>query len=227
MKRWFAENLGWKLFSLAVAVALWLTFVGRPDLVTSIWAPVEYFNVPAELEIVPEFAERVRLEVRGPAGRVRQFEESSPAVVLDLTGIDRPGERTFSITREQVSLPAGLTLVRAAPAQVRLRFDRRLRRVVPVRPQFSDPPPGHRIESVHAEPSELAIVGPESRVRRVQFVETDPVDLRQAAGAQEFQTHVFVRDPEVRLETARVVKVHVKLARRTADTSSDARTGPP
>jgi len=222
MKRRLLENLGWKLFSLAVAAALWLTFVGSPDLVTSLSAPVEYLNAPPDMEIVPESSERVRLEVRGPSVRVRHFETSSPAVVVDLRGVDRPCERTFSITAEQVNLPPGLTLVRAVPAQVRLRFDRRMRAVVPVRVHFSNLPPGYQIESQRVEPPELAILGPESRVREVESVETDPVDLSLAGSVKQFQTHAFVRDPEIRLETSGVVKVQVKLARRAAESSTDA-----
>ncbi len=221
MRRWLLENLGWKLLSLALAVALWLTFVGSPELVTSISAPIEYANVPAELEIVPESAERVRLEVRGPSARVRNFEQSSPAVVLDLAGIDHPGERTFSITADQVKLPAGLNLVRAAPAQVRLRFDRRVRRVVPVRPHFTGLRPGWRIEFQRVEPPEVAILGPESRVHQVDFVETDPIEPAETAGVQQYHSHVFIRDPEVRLENTAVVKVQIKLV-----SASDAGTDP-
>lgn len=226
MKRWLLENLGWKLLSLAVATALWLTFVGSPELVTSLSAPVEYLNAPPDMEIVPESGERVRLEVRGPSARVRHFEASSPAVVLDLQGIDRPGERTFSISRAEVNLPPGLTLVRAVPAQVRLRFDRRMRRVVPVRVQFSNLPPGFYIESYRVDPAELAVLGPESRVKEVEFIETDTVDLSVAESLKEFQTHAFVRDPEIRLENTGVLKVQVKVARRPTEITTDAGAAP-
>ncbi len=218
MMRWALKDIGWKLLSLAIAVALWLTFVESPDLVTSVSAPVEYLNVPQDMEIIPESGDRVRLEVRGPATRIRQFEQSSPAVVLDLSGVDRPGERSFTVTADQVSLPPGLTMVRAAPAQVRLRFERRGRRVVPVRVQIANPPPqGYRIQSQQVEPGEVSIVGPESRVRLIEFVETDPIDLAEVISEREFQTHVFLRDPEVRLEQPTVVKVKVTVARRAVE----------
>lgn len=215
MMNWVLHDAGWKLLSLAISVALWLTFVGSPDLVSSIAAPVEYMNVPPEMEIVPESGERVRLEVRGPVSRLRHFEDSSPAVVLDLGGVERPGERTFTITADQVNLPPGLTLVRAAPAQVRLRFEHRSRRVVPVRLQIANPPPpGYRIQSQQVEPRELEVVGPESRVRLVEFLETDPIDLSEVFSRREFHTHVFLRDPEVRLGLPGIVKVTVSVMRK-------------
>lgn len=214
MKRWLTENLGWKLLSLTVAVVLWLTFVNNPDLVTTISVPVEYANVPADLELRPDAPERVRLEVRGPSTRIHQFENSSPAVVLDLSDIRKPCERTFRITPEQVKLPPGLTLVRAVPAQVRLKLERRLERLVPVRPQILGLPPGLQIVSQMVEPSEMAVVGPESRVRTLDSVETDPVELSATPGEQVLRTQAFLRDPELRLASNGTVTVRVRLAPR-------------
>jgi len=172
-------------------------------------------NVPSDMELVLESPERVRLEVRGPAVRIQQVERATPPVVLDLGGLSGPCERTFSITAEQVRLPPGVVLVRAVPAHVHLRLERRMRRVAPVRPQLGEVPAGYRIEWQQVEPAEVTIVGPESRVRRVEFVETDPVELAPTAGEQSVRTHAFLRDPELRLESNGVLTVRVRLARRS------------
>ncbi|MDW8130291.1 MAG: CdaR family protein [Bryobacterales bacterium] len=214
MKRWWAENLGWKLVSLGIAVALWLTFVNNPEVVSPISVPIEFANVPADLELAADPPERVRLEIRGPARRIQQFESSSPAVVLDLNGVRKPCERTFPITPEQVKLPAGLTLVRAVPAQVRLRLERRLERAVPVRPPAMTVPDGFDIVWQRVEPAELTVVGPESRVRSLDFVDTDPVELLAREGEQAVPTQAFVRDPELRLASSGTVTLHVRLAQR-------------
>jgi len=212
MKGWLLDNLGWKIFSLVTATVLWLTFVNSPDLVTSITAPVEYLNVPADMELIPDTLERIRLEVRGPAARIHQFERSSPAVVLDLREIKGPSERTFNITAEHVRLPPGLTLVRAIPSRVHLRVERRLRRLVPVRAHIVAVPAGFRVESWRVEPAELAVVGPESRVRRVEFVETDPLECTAVAGEQTLRTYAFLRDPELRLESSGALTVRIRVA---------------
>lgn len=211
MIRLLLQNLGWKLFSLLIAVVLWLTFVGSPELVTSVSAPVEYLNVPQDLEIIPDSAERVHLEVRGPSAKIRSFEASGTAVILDLGGVNAPGERTFTINRHQVNMPAGLSLVKAIPAQVRLRFERRISREVPIKVMLSHPAPGYEVTGQHVEPAKATVVGPESRVREMDFVETDPINLSEVVGRQEFQAHLFVRDPQVRLESPVTVRVRVDL----------------
>jgi hypothetical protein len=43
------RNLGWKLLSVALAVLLWITVEGEPELVTVQSVPVYYRNVDADL----------------------------------------------------------------------------------------------------------------------------------------------------------------------------------
>src|SRR5574341_1248763 len=123
--RFLYENLGWKLLALGLAVTLWLAVVGGPGLATLISAPVEFRNFPADLEISSDTPEHVHLEVQGASAPLQSTSESRVAVVLDLAAVHRPGERTFSVDKNNVKLPPGVRLVRAIPAQLRLRFEQR------------------------------------------------------------------------------------------------------
>ncbi|MGA2592327.1 MAG: hypothetical protein ABSH32_20640 [Bryobacteraceae bacterium] len=51
MKKLFTQNVGWKLLSLAAAVLLWIAVASEPELSTFISLPVEYKNLPTDLEI--------------------------------------------------------------------------------------------------------------------------------------------------------------------------------
>jgi len=109
-----------------------------------------------------------------------------------------------------VVLPPGVKLVRAVPSQLRLRFEHRMDRDVPVQIRFSGAPPqGYRIQHVEVQPPRVRVVGPQSRVEQVSSAETDPVDLDAVVGEREFRVHAFVTDPQVRFVSEPVVKVKI------------------
>lgn len=118
------RNLGWKLLAVVLAVLLWIAVEGEPVLVTVQAVPVYYRNVGAALALVSNPPNLVRLELRGPADVLGPDNLSSVAVLLDLGGQTEPGEKVFPISRSVVSLPAGVTFVRADPPQLMLHIDR-------------------------------------------------------------------------------------------------------
>ncbi len=212
MKRVLLDNLGWKLLSLGLAFLLWLTFVSTPEVATSMSAAVQLQDIPSDLEIVSMLPERVQLQIQGSAAKLGAFDLSGMAVVLSLRDVHGAGERTYTIDYHTVRLPFGVRLIRAVPGQLHLVFERRTSREVPVRVRFSRPPPHpYHVRHQEVQPPRLTILGPESRVREVEFAETDPIELPPKAGQSEFRVNAFVRDPQVRFGTPPVVRVKVTL----------------
>jgi YbbR domain-containing protein len=202
------RNIGWKLLSLALAIVLWMAVVGDPELTKSIPAPIEFTSIPKDLEISSDIPEKVRLEIQGPASRLRNLEKA--AVVVNLSSVDRPCERTFPIKETEVDLPSRVVLLRAVPSRLRLRFERVASREVPVEAQFAGPPPeGFRVLRAEVSPSKATITGPESHVNGVAAAKTDAIDLSEVVGEKSFPVSVYVNEPLVRLASAPEVTVKV------------------
>jgi len=124
--RMLTRNLGWKLLAVALAVLLWIAVEGEPELITVQSVPVYYRNVEPVLALVSNPPAAVRLELRGPSDVLGRDNLSKVAVLLDLADVTEPGERTFAISRGNVSLPVGVSFVRSDPPELKLRLDRAL-----------------------------------------------------------------------------------------------------
>jgi len=206
------RNFGWKLISLQAAVALWMSVGTEPELSSFVTVPVEYKDIADDLEISSDTVETVYLELRGPSGEIGNFAGSKAAAILDMSGVQRPGQRTFTITEHSIPLPHGLRLVRSIPSQLRFDFERRATRSVPVQVRFSGTPQkGYEVARYEVNPSSLVIVGPESRVKKLDYAVTDPVDLSSVYGVSEFHTSTFIADPQVRFQSEPQVAVKVTM----------------
>ena len=208
------HNLGWKLLSLAAAFAIWMSVATEPELATLHKVPVEYKGVPDELEVSSDVLEEVTLETRGPAGRLRDLPETRSAVVLDFTSVQQPGTKTFDIDARNVSLPRGLTLVRAIPSQLTFTFERRLTREVPVQVRLSAPHAGYTVVSVEATPAALKIIGPESAVERTQTLGTDPVDITGVVSEAQYRVNTSLTEKLERFQGPSHVIVRVVVKKK-------------
>ena len=214
IKRLVLENFWWKLFSLALSIGLWLTLVGQSERGASVPAEMQYKNVPPDLEISSDPIDRIYLKVRGPASRLTDPYLSQAAVVLDLRAVNAPGEQTFTLDSSDVSLPQGVKVDRVIPSQVRLLFERRVTREIPVTVRFSGTPPkGYSITGIDASPSIIQIVGPESHVNHIKDAETDAIDVSSTVADAAFRVSTFLPDPHVRVLGSPLISVRVKLGK--------------
>lgn len=205
----FTRNLGWKLLSLALAILLWLVIVRSPELTREIPVPVLYQGMPENLIINSDLEQNVRLQIRGPSGELTPQSLTDAMVILDLGNVNEAGSRTYTIRSSNVSLPRGVVLLRAVPSQIRIRFDRRGVRSLPVRPRLSPPPEGYEVGNVVVVPETLRVTGPEENVNSLEYVETDLIDLSKAVGTEEFRVNSHVSDPQVAFDGSPMVSVSV------------------
>ena len=113
-----------------------------------------------------------------------------------------------------MELPAGVTMSRAVPSQIRVKFERRTAKDIPIHITFEGgAKPEYLIKRSEVSPQVLRIIGPESRVNQVMFAETDPIDIRELTGSSVFRAQTFVGDPQVRIDGTGAVTVQIEMER--------------
>lgn len=207
------SNFGWKVLAIGSAILLWSLFVAQTEIATSIPVVVQYRNIPSDLEITADPPERLLLKLRGPVSRLSASQLSGTILLFDLKDISTAGEQTITIGERELGLPAGVELVRVVPSQVRLTFERRAEKIVPVEVRYSGPPPrGYRIVSQNVFPQSVKVIGPEAIVERLESVPTDAINLSTTVGDAEFRVPVYTTDPHLRFEArAPFATVQIKL----------------
>jgi diadenylate cyclase len=203
------HNFGLKLLSLALAVGLWLAVARDPVAEVAVDVPIEFHNIPENLEISSENIPRAQIRVRGPQRVVRRLQTSDVSADIELSAI-KPGERTFDLTTDQIHHPSELEVVQIIPSQLHLAFDARLTRQVPVRPRVvGNFAPGYAIERIVSEPATVTVSGPEKRVEAVEAAITDSVDASGTLDRATFVRHAYVSDPLVQVMNSNPVRVTV------------------
>ncbi len=208
-RRHVLHNFGIKLLSLALAVGLWLAVTRDPVAEVAVQVPIEFRNIPDNLEINTESIPRAEIRVRGPQRIVRRLQPADIYAEIELGGM-KPGERTFDLTAEQVHHPRELEVVQVIPSEFHLTFDTRLVRQVPVRPRvYGTFTAGYRIGRIDADPATITISGPRQRVEAVEAAITDPVDASGTMDHATFVRHAYVSDPLVQVTNPNPVRVTV------------------
>jgi len=209
LERYVFAHFGYKVVSLALAVGLWWALAKDPLAVVEVTVPIEFHNIPANLEISSVNIPEAQIRVRGPERLIHEMRAQDVHVEVDLSGV-KPGERTFDLTARQVRQPHDLEVQQIVPSQVHLTFDLGETRQVPVRPRVTGTfVPGYGIVSVSADPAMVLIGGPKQRVEAVEAATTDPVDVSGSMERSTFMTNAFVPDPLVQIVRPAPVRVTV------------------
>jgi YbbR domain-containing protein len=198
-----------KLVSLLLAIGLWLVVARDPIAEVEIKVPIEFHNLPDNLEIDSASFTEAQIRVRGPERVIHRLQIADVRAEIDLTSV-RPGERTFDLTGRQIHVPQDLEVVQIIPGQFHLSFDDRETRVVEVRPRVTGNfASGMRVAQVIANPPNVVITGPRRRVEAVEAATTDPVEASGTMTRYSSVTQVYVSDPLIQVVHPTPIRVTV------------------
>ena len=208
-QRVFLHNLGLKVVSLLLAIGLWMGVARSPIAEVEMRIPIEYDNLPGNLEIDSANSTEVQIRVRGPERAIHQLQPADVHAEINLATVV-PGERTFDLSNSQIQVPQDLEVVQIIPGQFHLSFDNRETRTVAVRPRVTGNfAGGMRLAQVIADPPNVVITGPRRRVEAVEAAITDPVDASGAMTRATFVTHAYVTDPLIQVAHPTSIRVTV------------------
>jgi hypothetical protein len=115
------KNFGWKMLSLVLAVAFWLTIktvsTERGDQVERLYInlPVQIVSSTTDVRAFKVVPDLVAVTVKGRGDVMKALTDRELHVLVDITSADTSQPFT---RRVQVALPIGVTIVRVDPTEV-------------------------------------------------------------------------------------------------------------
>src|ERR1700690_2292348 len=96
-QRAFVHNIGLKIISLLLAIGLWLVVARDPIAEVEMHVPIEFHNLPNNLEIDSANFTEAQIRVRGPERVIHRLQPADIRAEVNLAKV-QPGERTFDLT---------------------------------------------------------------------------------------------------------------------------------
>ena len=209
LREYVFHNFWLKVMAVLLAILLWWAVARDPRVEIALTVPIEFHNVPSDLEISSEKIPQAEIRVRGPARIVRDLSNADIHPVLDLTGAGI-GEKTFDLTQREIRVENNVEVVQVVPAQFRVSLDKRASREVDVHPRVIGTfAAGFRISETVTDPKKITIIGPEKHVSSIESAITDPVDATGVIGIATFTTNAYITDPLVRVAKPAPIRVTV------------------
>ena len=119
------------LLSLLLVTGIWYNFSRGLETLISLETPIDYMNRDPETEILDTSVNTVNLNISGSGPLIKSIRPDQVMVRIDLKNAVI-GNNTFTITKENISLPPGVNLKRVKPATVEVVLDTPIKKRLPI-----------------------------------------------------------------------------------------------
>jgi YbbR domain-containing protein len=204
------RNLQLKVVSLSLAVLLWVALNVEPKSEIGLKVPLEFRNSPQGVEVLGETS-TVDIRLRASSSIVKRIDASDVTASIDLSEWT-PGERTYSLGENNLTVPIGVAVTKITPNKIRLRFETTKRKIVKVNPRIlGKPADGHVVTAIVCQPDKAELEGPASHLTALESVSTDSLDISGRSSTFSARLHLYIEDPLVRLAADQETQVEVTI----------------
>jgi len=145
-----------QFWALTIAIALWMQVHGQGEGSVSMDVPLQVHGLPADMVIVNDFPDHVRVTINGLQSRLKDLRQLNFSVPIDASDLTTPGVVERAPQLSSVALPVGLHIEKVQPDRLELQVDRLVRRSIPVRASF-ELPQGWLVTEIQIKPRQVKL----------------------------------------------------------------------
>jgi len=161
--------------------------------------------------VIDQSVDAVNIRVMGSRAVLRNLSPKSLKFAVDVSG-GKPGVAVYEVDVSRIEMPRGARIVSHSPSRVRVRFEKRGRKAVPVRAVLDgQPAPGFHLAGVDVKPARVWLAGARSQVLRLDEIGTETVNITGIEADEEREVRLHLGGGTVWMEENEPVKLHIRV----------------
>jgi hypothetical protein len=176
------NNWQYRVLAILLALACWYVVSGQEKVETWLEVPLEFVNLPPQMEITSGLVSKLQVRIRGTSNQVRSLNVGRLAYKLDLGKIN-VGTNVIPLVPESMTITSAVEVVEVNPTRLELVADVVISKTVPVQLDWSGLP-GDDVQFKNATvfPEKVTITGFASALEPVDSVSTEVIEVQPGEG---------------------------------------------
>jgi YbbR domain-containing protein len=171
------DNLGVKLLSLLITLAIWLFVVVEKQPEVGFMVPVNFSNIPKDMALIKREPRDIEVRVKGPEALTSNLTSRQFVVDMNLSRA-QAGETTFFLSADNINVPRGIRVVRLLPSQVSATLEPIVERLIPIEPVvLGVPAEAYELGGIKVFPEMIKVRGAKSKVEQLTSARTTSLDI--------------------------------------------------
>lgn len=195
------NNWQYRVLALLLALMCWYVVSGQEKVETWLEIPLEFVNLPQQMEITSGLVGKIQVRIRGTSNQVRSLNPARLAYKLDLGKI-QSGPNVMPLMPENMTITSAVEVVEINPSRLELVADVVASKDVPVQLDWVGLPGDDvRFKNASLTPSHIEVTGFASALDEVDRIVTEQVQVAANGG--------LVTSGRVRLNVPKGVRTSV------------------
>ncbi len=187
------------LASVLFITSIWFSFARGLDTLITLETPIEYINRDPALEILQTSVNAVRLHLSGSDALIKSIRPEQVKVRLDMNKAI-VGSNTFTITKENITLPPGVSLTKVEPSSVEVTLDQLIKKGLSVQVDWVGKlPEGLILTEVRLTPKKVEVIGGKQILEGISTVYTKEVSLGTIQKSGKMTVNLTLNPPSLRI----------------------------
>ena len=203
------------LLSFIFVTGVWFNYTrGRDILKTLEKIPIEYMNRDPAMEISETSVNAVNLDISGSSALVKSVTSAQVDVRLDLSQAV-PGNNSFTITSDNISLPPGIILKNVYPSEVDVDLDVTIKKKLPVQVDWVGKLPDNLIlVEANIDPGGVEVIGSKRILEKISTIYTERVPLDKLKQNGSISATLALQPASLKIAPGSKEKISIKYVTR-------------